>query len=106
MKKSRRSCDQNRCTLCMLCNPSWHPAIAANHQNIQFKKGETIFAEGAELEGVYYLYEGQAKIHKHWVEGRELIVRFAKDGEIIGHRGFGIDKLYPVSATALTTVTA
>lgn len=105
MKKAK-TCDLNRCTLCRLCIPGWKPAIEASHQNIQFRKGETIFTEGSEVKGVFYLYEGKAKIHRYWGEGKELIVRFAGEGEIIGHRGFGIDTTYPVSATALTPVTA
>jgi len=40
------------------------------------------------------------KVHKQWGE-KELIVRFAKKGDIVGHRGLGTDNYYPVSATAI-----
>jgi CRP/FNR family transcriptional regulator len=36
---------------------------------------------------------------------KELIVRFAGPGDIIGHRGLGEKKNYPVSATALEDTT-
>ena len=34
-----------------------------------------------------------------------MIIRFAKDGEIIGHRGVGEEIIYPVSGTALEPTT-
>ena len=40
------------------------------------------------------------KVHKRW-GGKELIIRFAKRGSIIGHRGLGKNLRYPVSGTAL-----
>jgi CRP-like cAMP-binding protein len=45
------------------------------------------------------------KVHKHWGEEKELIVRFAQAGAIVGHRGIGSEMIYPVSATALEPVT-
>jgi CRP/FNR family transcriptional regulator len=106
MKKPKKSCDTERCTLCKLCLPGWKPAIAVHHKNFTYKRGELLFKEGEKLEGIFYIYEGQAKIHKKWGEDKELIVRFATEGEIVGHRGLGLDPLYPVSATALTPLTA
>ena len=35
-----------------------------------------------------------------------MILRFAKQGDILGHRGFGNTDVYPVSATALQNVSA
>jgi CRP/FNR family transcriptional regulator len=46
------------------------------------------------------VYEGSVKVHKEWGE-KELIVRFAKKGDIVGHRGLGHDMKYSISATAL-----
>ena len=44
-------------------------------------------------------------MHKHWGEEKELILRFAKEGNIIGHRGLGKDLVYPVSGTAIEPTT-
>jgi CRP/FNR family transcriptional regulator len=49
--------------------------------------------------------KGTVKVHKHWGEDKELILRFAKKGAIIGHRGLGQDLLYPVSGTAIEPTT-
>jgi len=64
-----------------------------------------IFEEGSEVRGIYFVYEGIVKVHKHWGEEKELILRFAKEGNIIGHRGLGKDLVYPVSGTAIEPTT-
>lgn len=83
----------------------WLPAIDCNRKNFNFKKGETIFHEGDKVTGIYFVYEGKVKVHKKWGDDKELIVRFANQGAIVGHRGLGTDNTYPVSATALEPVT-
>ena len=35
------------------------------------------------------------------MDNKEIILRFAAQGDILGHRGLGGDDLYPISATAL-----
>jgi CRP/FNR family transcriptional regulator len=45
-------------------------------------------------------------VHKKWGDEKELILRFASKGEIVGHRGIGIESIFPVSGTAITDVTA
>jgi CRP-like cAMP-binding protein len=106
MKKSKTDCDCKTCLLCKLCLPEWGPAIAANKKNIRFKKGDIIINEGDAMTGMYFVYEGTVKVHKKWGEEKELIIRFAKSGDIFGHRGLGKDMIYPISATALEPVTA
>ncbi len=91
--------------LCSGCLPEWTPAIEAAKETFHFTKGESIFSEGDPVQGIYFVYEGSVKIHKHWGNDKELIVRFAKTGHIIGHRGLGEIPLYPISATALENTT-
>lgn len=101
MKQSKKNCDLQSCFLCRLSLKEWLPAIETHRKNISFKKGETIFKEGEEVTGIYFLYTGKIKVHKQWGEDKELIVRFARQGDILGHRGLGKTNFYPVSATAL-----
>jgi CRP-like cAMP-binding protein len=100
MKKSKTDCDLKSCSFCKLCLKEWLPAIDVNRQTLQVKKGEEFIKEGETVAGVYFVYEGAVKVHKQWGE-KELIVRFAKKGDIVGHRGLGNDTFYPVSATAI-----
>src|ERR1700761_6454220 len=99
-------CDLTRCFLCRHCMPEWK-AVTAEHKKTQlFKKGKALFSEGEAVRGIYFLYSGVVKIHAPWMDGRELILRFARGGEVAGYRGLGGDALYPVSATALEDTVA
>lgn len=104
MKKSKHSCDLQSCSFCRSCLKEWSPAIDANRKNYHYNKGELIFAEGDKVEGMYFIHSGKVKVHKRWDDEKELIVRFAGKGDIVGHRGLGKDSCYPVSATALEPV--
>ncbi len=105
MKKSTLNCDLRSCFLCKGCLPEWIPAISSQRQNIVFKKGERIFEEGGLATGIYFLYKGRIKVHKSWGDEKQLILHFAKEGDMIGYRGLGADRTYPVAATALDEVT-
>lgn len=105
MKKSERHCDTKSCFLCRNSVPDWLPFIEAQRKNFFFKKGETIFTEGQTVTGIYFLYAGKVKVHKQWNDEKEIIIRFVKKGDILGHRGFGNTTTYPVSATALEETT-
>lgn len=94
-------CDLKSCFLCLHCMPEWKEAVAVKKHTTVFKKGKSIFREGETVKGIYFIYQGSAKIYMQWGGEKELILRFAKAGDILGHRGFGGDHHYPISATAL-----
>ncbi len=100
MKKSKQECDLKSCFLCKLCVKEWLPAVSVNRKNFEVKKGEIIFKEGEPVTGVCFVYSGNVKVHKKWGNDKELIVRFASEGAIFGHRGL-IAETYPISATAI-----
>lgn len=68
--------------------------------------------------GIYFVTSGTVKVHKKWGTEKEIILRFARKGDIFGHRGLGhqtadpsahgaaYPTLYPISATAIEPVTA
>lgn len=68
---------------------------------ISCRKGQSFIIEGAPVYGLYFVYQGKVKVSMTGLNGKEQIVRFAKDGEIIGHRGFGVGKNYAIGATAI-----
>jgi CRP-like cAMP-binding protein len=104
MKKN--CCDLRTCFLCRWSLQEWKPAIEANRVNYKLKKGEMLFKEGDPVEGIYFVYSGKVKVHKKWGEDKEIIIRFAKAGDIVGHRGLGSSSVYPISSTALEPVVA
>jgi CRP-like cAMP-binding protein len=101
MIKKNFVCDLNNCFLCKNCLKEWLSAIAAHKTNYKVKKGEVIFREGDPVTGIYFTYTGTVKVYKKWESDKELIIRFANNGAMFGHRGLSNDGIYPVSASAL-----
>src|SRR3982751_1465492 len=65
------------------------------------KKGQQFIIEGAPVQGLFFIYKGTSKVMQTGMNGREQIVRFCREGEIIGHRGFVVGDQYHISAEAL-----
>ncbi len=84
----------------------WLPAIAATRETYIYKKGEPLFKEGDAVTGIYFLNSGKVKVHSKWDGDKELIIRFADVGEIVGHRGIGKQLVYPITATTLEPASA
>ena len=53
------------------------------------------------MNGIFFISSGSVKVYKKWTEDKELIVRFARTGDILGHRGIGGSHRYPIGAAAL-----
>ena len=87
MKILRSKCDLKSCTMCRSCISEWQTAIDNNRKMFHFKKGEILFSEGDAVTGMYFINSGTVKVHKKWDEDKELILRFANQGAIVGHRG-------------------
>jgi len=83
------------------CIPEWRAAVDASREMRVVKKGQSVFSEGDVVKGVFFIDAGKVKIHQRWGVEKELIIRFAKSGDMLGYRGLGKEKVYPVSATAL-----
>ena len=66
-----------------------------------YKKGQVIFYEGNHANGLYCLYDGKVKLTKLGKDGKEQIVRFSKNGDILGYRSLLSDEPYHATATAL-----
>ncbi|MCC6383923.1 MAG: Crp/Fnr family transcriptional regulator [Bacteroidia bacterium] len=75
--------------------------IRENKLLIRCKKGQQIFFEGAPVTGIFFILEGKVKVFKSGINGRQQIVRLARSGDILGHRGFGGNNIYPVGASTL-----
>jgi len=97
----KAACNLYDCFLCQHCIIEWRALIGLNKETRLIRKGKAVFKEGDPVEGIYFVYQGWVKIHKEWTHPKELILRFAGAGDIIGHRGLGDKRNYPVSATAI-----
>jgi CRP-like cAMP-binding protein len=75
--------------------------LVENKSTLRCKKGQQFIMEGAPVNGLFFILKGTVKVFRTGINGREQIVRFAKEGEIIGHRGFGTEEYYSIGAVAL-----
>lgn len=66
-----------------------------------FKKGEVIFHEGGIPHGVYCVKYGKIKIYKTGIEGRDQIIKFAQEGDMLGYRSLLSNEKYNGTASCL-----
>jgi CRP-like cAMP-binding protein len=104
MSKNIIACDLKSCYVCRFCLKGWLPVIEVQKKNIEIKKGQHLFTEGEPVKGIFFVHSGKVKVHKQWGKEKELIVRFAQKGDIVGQLGLGSNSFYPVSATAIEPV--
>jgi len=90
--------------MCRHVTEDWRKLVEISATQILLKKGEQFIKEGDPMAGVYFVNKGTVKVHKSWQE-KELIVRFANNGAMVGHRGiytgYKNENVYPISATAI-----
>lgn len=98
---ARKDCDLASCFLCRFCMPEWKEVIRSNKTTSGYKKGKEIFREGEKVKGIFFIYSGSVKVYTQWTGQKELILRFAKSGDILGHRGIGANDTYPIGASAM-----
>ena len=65
------------------------------------KKGETIFEEGENVNGIYCIKDGICKLTKLSPNGKDQIVKLVKKGELLGQRAMISEEPANLSAVAL-----
>jgi len=63
-----------------------------------YKKGTIVYNEGSRITGAYLVCDGALKIYKTGFDSKEQIIRFAKEGDLIGFRSVINDE--PACTTA------
>ena len=83
------NCQNEKCFVKQGCFGEWLKKISSNNNQLWYKKGSHIFKEGEPIYGIHFIQQGGVKVVTTNVHGREQIVRLAKEGQILGHRGLG-----------------
>lgn len=74
----------------------------SNHKtSLSIKKGDKLITEGHTINGLYCIKEGKAKLTKLNTNGKEQIIKFVKQGDILGHRSILSEELVGLNAIAL-----
>ncbi|EDP96560.1 Crp/Fnr family transcriptional regulator [Kordia algicida OT-1] len=66
------------------------------------KKGQLIFDEGENVNGVYCIKDGVCKLTKLSANGKDQIVKLVVKGDLLGQRSLVSDEVTNLSATALS----
>lgn len=103
-QKNVASCDQcesaHNSIFCAL-SKSELGLLSQGKSHITYKKGQIIFYEGNHPQGLYCIYSGKVKVHKLGHDGKDLILRLAKKGNVLGYRALLNEDNYHASATAM-----
>jgi len=67
----------------------------------KYKKGEILYQEGHRIHGVYFIESGIVKIFKTGFDGKEQIIMFGKEGDIIGYRSVLANELACTTAKVI-----
>lgn len=103
---------QNECINCPIRHVSVFSELRVEDVNLlrlkkaclTFSAGDLIFKEGQFPTGMFIVSTGKVKIFKTGTEGREQILRFAREGDIIGYRSLLGRDHYHCSAMAIGEV--
>ncbi|WP_298882926.1 Crp/Fnr family transcriptional regulator [uncultured Polaribacter sp.] len=98
---SCNTCSNHNCLIKKNLGNLTNETFVENKKTLKCKKGQQFIIEGAPVNGLFFILKGTVKVFRTGINGREQIVRFAKEGEIIGHRGFGTEEFYSIGAIAL-----
>lgn len=61
-------------------------ALQTEKKTLHIKKGDLIIEEGHSANGVFLVKSGTAKLYKVGFTGKEQIIRFCKNGDLLGYR--------------------
>lgn len=70
----------------------------------KFVKGDVIFEDGESSDGIYFITSGTAKLSKSGVYGKDQILRFIKEGDLVGYRSILCGENFQAKAEALTDI--
>jgi CRP/FNR family transcriptional regulator, polysaccharide utilization system transcription regulator len=65
------------------------------------KRGDVIYHEGNRINGSYCIHSGILKIFKTGIDGKEQIIMFAKQGDLIGYRSILSNELACTTARVI-----
>jgi CRP/FNR family transcriptional regulator, polysaccharide utilization system transcription regulator len=66
-----------------------------------YKRGDILYQEGNRISGFFCIHSGIIKVFKTGFDGKEQIIRFAKDGDIIAYRSVLSNELACTSAKVI-----
>jgi CRP/FNR family transcriptional regulator, polysaccharide utilization system transcription regulator len=76
-------------------------AINNNKGSSFYKKGQIVFNQNSAPHGIFVIYSGKVKVFQLAENGKEQIVRLAREGDVIGYRALLSSENYTSTAETL-----
>lgn len=77
-----------------------------SQKKVLFEKGKLIFNEFESAQGVYFINHGTVKLSKSGSYGKDQILRFIKEGDLVGYRSLLIGEDFQAKAETMSEVEA
>ena len=98
---SCEKCDcLNKTIFCGIKQTSLNSISSTKVMN-HYKKGQTLYFQGNPAFGLYCINSGKIKISKIGADGKEIIIRIAGPGDILGHQNLYSNDNYTATATVI-----
>ena len=85
---------------CSLKNSPLSDASSNKVMNF-YKKGQTLYFQGNPAFGIYCINSGKIKVSKMENDGKEIILRIAGAGDVLGHQNLYTNENYTATATII-----
>ena len=95
------TCGTHNISFLHFCTDEELEKIIAAKTCTHYKKGQTIFDEDTQPLGLYCVNKGVIKLTRSNKEGKEQIIRFAKESDFLGYRALIAEEPLVSSATCL-----
>lgn len=97
------NCDQPSCFINRFCSQKWKSFLSKKKVLHHYKKDQKIIFQDSSVLGIHFIYSGNAQVYREYSQSEQIrILRIAKSGDILGHRGYGEDLKYPIAVSALS----
>jgi CRP/FNR family transcriptional regulator, dissimilatory nitrate respiration regulator len=83
-------------------SPDSRRALARICLPVEMKKRQVVFRERDRGDAFYLLVQGRVQLHKTAPDGREIVIKVIKPGEVFAEVVLFEESRYPVTAVALT----
>ena len=100
MKAECINCKNMNCYIKQYCSNHWLQIIDFKKEETFYKSGESIFIEGVSEPGLHFIHEGKVKMTTRGLKGKQQIIRFAGNGDVLGHYCAG-DEPFPIEIVAM-----
>ena len=97
-----QQCPHYQHSLLGACQHTELSLIAGSKQHQFYAKGQYIFQAGARVSGLYCVFQGKVKVSKLSADGKEQIIRLAREGDVLAYRSLMSGDTCTTTATALT----